>query len=439
MSDALLLRDLSPYNQPLSADDDAWLARIAEIDPRDFRIRIGDTHDDDSEWLPIVQRGPDGKWWAGRFIGSLTVEGRQLVIEPRLGIDVVEAWLDQAFGLAAPPASARHVGTETFILRLMARLWCRSVDNATRHGVPLLRMSERHEGVYVRGKLDVGRTIQLIGSGHQAIASTTHARSLLHPATRAIVCADRSLADRLNSTAEWRTERVRQVLPHLRAAVGSRPRLPSPHELSGVRYTPITLPFKQLATLSRRIASGLGYNATDTSGRDEGLLVDVAELWELFVVNCARQAIPIGMAVEHGTRASRRDYLLRSVDYDKEIGRIKPDILITKADAVVVIIDAKYKRLRNTLERRYGIDQADLYQLAAYSMRFNPTGMAILGYPKTDDDGLATAALYGPWVRGDQTFAFEPLPTRAAACREALTALFASLANEDVPSAHSSD
>jgi 5-methylcytosine-specific restriction enzyme subunit McrC len=189
------------------------------------------------------------------------------------------------------------------------------------------------------------------------------------------------------------------------------------------------LPFKQLASISRRIASGLGYNATDMSGRDEGILVDVAELWELFVVNCTRQAVPAGIAVEHGTHSSRRDFLLRSVEQDRQIGRIKPDVLITKGDVVVAIIDAKYKRLRNTLERPYGIDQADLYQLAAYSMRFKPKGISMLGYPKSDDDDSATAGLYGPWVSDGRTFVFEPLPTQAAACREALTVLLASVAD----------
>ena len=73
-------------------------------------------------------------------------------------------------------------------------------------------------------------------------------------------------------TAEWRTERVRQVLPHLRAGVGSRPRLPTLHEISRVRYTPITLPFKRVALLSHRIASHLGYQRQRRVGPGGGHL-----------------------------------------------------------------------------------------------------------------------------------------------------------------------
>jgi hypothetical protein len=90
-----------------------------------------------------------------------------------------------------------------------------------------------------------------------------------------------------------------------RAGVGARPRLPERHELTRVRYTPITMPFEQAALLSHRIASGLGYvasndegyGASDDEGKAEGILVDVAELWELFVLNCARVGLP-GLQVE---------------------------------------------------------------------------------------------------------------------------------------------
>jgi 5-methylcytosine-specific restriction enzyme subunit McrC len=418
----LTFHDLSPYGGDLTTEDDAWLKVVATLDPREYRIGVDDDRVDD-EWLPVVERGRDGQWWAGRFIGSITIGGRRLVVEPRLGIDIVEAWLDQAFGLVALPASARHATSEAFILRLLARLWCRSVDSATRHGLPLLRLQRRHEGLYVRGRLDVKRTLELIGEGRQTVGSITHDRSLAHPVTRAIVCAERALAERLTATAEWRTERVRQVLPHLRAGVGSRPKLPTLHEISRVRYTPITLPFKQAAFLSHRVASRLGYSVSEKQGDAEGILIDVAELWELFVLNCVRQAAPSGMRVEHGTQAGRSDFLLRSERGDKEIGRLKPDVLVLENGSVVALIDAKYKRLFNSRERPSGVDQADLYQLVAYAMRFKPARFAALAYPRSgsaDVFALSTAERLGPWRSEDQTFLFRCLPTDIGGCRTAL-------------------
>jgi len=421
--------DLSPYRGELTRDDDEWLAKVARINPRDYRIGISGERPDDEEWLPLLERGHDGRWRAGRFIGSMTVEGRRLIIWPRLGIDVIEAWLDQAFGLVAPPTSASHAETDVFIVRLLARLWCRAIDSATRHGLPSLRLPRSHEGLFVRGRLDTRQTVRLLARGQPLVASVTHDRSLDHPVTRTLVRAERALADRLADTAEWRTERVRQVLPHLRAAVGSRPRLPTQFELDSVRYTPITLPFKRAALLSHRIASKLGYSATDEPGAAEGILIDVAELWELFTLNCARQTLPIGYRIEHGTMARRRDYLLRSEEGSHGMGRLKPDILVMQGDQVTAVIDAKYKRLAASQERPNGVDRSDLYQLAAYASRYAPEGVAALVYPHDSDSPPARAEATGPWHSAGTTFEFRRLATDPAACREQLAALLGTAPN----------
>jgi 5-methylcytosine-specific restriction enzyme subunit McrC len=212
-------------------------------------------------------------------------------------------------------------------------------------------------------------------------------------------------------------------LLRLRAAVGSRPKLPTAFELAQVRYTPITLPFKQAALLSHRIASRLGYSATDEASSAEGILVDVAELWELFVLNCARRAVPSALRIEHGTTLGRRDYLLRSKQGERGMGRLKPDVLVLRGDRATAVIDAKYKRLAFAPERPNGVDQADLYQLAAYASRYQPERVAALVYPLDRDAEPARAEALSPWRGGDETFVFRRLPTDAAACREELASL----------------
>lgn len=419
---ALELLDLTRCPQPRTDEDDAFLAKVATLDARTFLVGVADDRGDD-EPARIVQRDGDGCWRAGRYIGSLVLNGRRLVVRPRLGVEVVAEWLDEAFGVAAPPASARHDASEAFLVRLLARLWCRTVDDATRHGLPLLRLAARHEGQFVRGRLDVPGSVALRRQGRPAVASVSHDRSLHHPATRAIVCADRALGRHLGDDA-WRTPRVRQVLPELRSAVGSRPPLPSESELLRVRYTPITLPFRRAALLSHRIARRLGYSASDSSTDAEGLLVDVAELWELFVLRCVRRACPPGLRVEHGTTAGRRDHLLRSTDERYGMGRLKPDVLVLDDKGVVAVLDAKYKRLADTRERPRGVDREDLYQLAAYAGRYAPSLVAALLYPRSGDR-LSTAESAGPWhAHGDGCiFAFRPLPTSAPACAAALALL----------------
>lgn len=105
------------------------------------------------------------------------------------------------------------------------------------------------------------------------------------------------------------------------------------------------------------------------------------------------------------------------------MGRLRPDILVMEGSRVRAVIDAKYKRLHNSRERRDGVDQSDLYQLASYSLRFRPSAYSALLYPLDPGDaaiGSSTAEAHGPWRSEEQRFIFRRLPNTPDACREAL-------------------
>ncbi len=417
----LELLDLSPYDGELTAEDELWLERVrTKVNPGDLTVSLGAADAAEPDFL--VTRAGDGTWFAGRYVGAMTFEGRRLVVKPRLGIHVIEAWLDQVLGIFLPPTSSAPEESEAFIVQLLARVWCRALGGALRHGPPFLRVAESHEGLYVRGRLDLRRTLELRRSGRQAVASTSTLRSLNHTMTRVIVCADRVLAGRLPAKGQWRTEQVRAAMPHMRAAVGNRPSLPSPNDLERVRYTPITLPFKSSVQLSYRIARRIGYTASHEAGAAEGLLLDVAELWELFVLNCTRIAVRAQATVGHGTIAGRRDHLLSSESTGKGLGLLKPDILVEHPRETVAVIDAKYKRLVPSLERPNGVDRADLYQLASYLSRYS-TGsetLGVLAYPHfgaLTPSELSLAEAAGPWqTEAGNHVVFTRLPTEVEGC-----------------------
>jgi 5-methylcytosine-specific restriction enzyme subunit McrC len=217
--------------------------------------------------------------------------------------------------------------------------------------------------------------------------------------SRTLVAAERALTHHIGHD-HWHPPRIDEVLPQLQAAVGARPRLPSERDLRRIRYTPITRAFKQAAELSWRIAKLRGFIASSEEGPAEGLLLDVAELWELFVLNCVRRAA-LDREVEHGTTSASRERLLHSQADDTIVmGRLKPDVLVRRDGHVVAVIDAKYKRLVNTHERPDGVDRADLYQLMAYLARFAPDGKTpgALVYPRDPNQQTQSSAeAHDPW------------------------------------------
>lgn len=63
--------------------------------------------------------------------------------------------------------------------------------------------------------------------------------------------------------------------------------------------------------------------------------------------------------------------------------RLKPDIVLTKGDRVVVM-DTKWKRLTPVAKDNYGISQADMYQMYAYSKKYGASEIWLL-YPYNEN------------------------------------------------------
>jgi 5-methylcytosine-specific restriction enzyme subunit McrC len=423
MRSPAIFRDLSP-RAPLDHDEDEWLARLAaHLEHDDHVLRLaGDARVDDED-DPALHRGPDGNWWAGRFIGELRFEDRELRIEPRLGIDVVGAWLAHALNLTIVPRAATAGSSGPLIAQLLDRVWSAGVADAARHGGPRLRRVLHRDDLFVRGRIDVSATLRHRVNRRPLVGSIRVERDLDNPVARAIVLADRALRSLLPGHPTWRPPMTGELLAQLRGVVGSRPELPEEEDLRRVRYTPITRRFEPIARLSHQIARRRGHLNSATSADASGLLVDVAELWELFLVHCARRAF--GPArVEHGTAERDGAHLLAAIaDPGRRLGRLKPDILIRDVGgALRAVIDAKYKRLRSSRFTPSGVDRGDLYQIASY-LSGHDVPLGALVYPPHEGDE-AIADVHGPWLtRTGQRTTFVRVPAATDAATVALRRL----------------
>ncbi len=153
------------------------------------------------------------------------------------------------------------------------------------------------------------------------------------------------------------------------------------------------------------------------------MLIDVAELWELFLVHCARRAFG-PTRVEHGTFKRDSAYLLQSIAKpERQLGRLSQDILIRDPNGGLAgVIDAKYKRLRSWRDSPSGVDRGDLYQLTSY-LSGHDVPFGALAYPPNDND-QATADLDGPWsTREGQHVRFIRIPADATKATRDLDAL----------------
>ncbi|KXP14340.1 5-methylcytosine restriction system specificity protein McrC [Tsukamurella pseudospumae] len=418
----LTFPDLARADRDPTAEERDWLAVLArETDPVQFTVHLGPSAAADDAG-PVVACDQYGTWRAGRYIGELHRDGRVIEIRPRLGIETIARWAGAALNVRIMPRAGEHTGSHVLIAELLAAAWRSAIVDASRHGPPGIRAPRSHVAEVAKGRIDVARTLRLRAAGRPQIASVSRPKDLDNPITRTIVAADRVLDRRLHRPG-WRGERVEEVLPRLRAAVGTRPALPTHRELAAVRYTPITLPYRRAAELSHQIARHRGLQSRATGDRADGLLIDVAELWELFLVHCARRAF--GAAnVTHGTALSDGGALLRSQqDPARTLGRLYPDIIVGPVGRPIAIIDAKYKPL---VEPR-GVDREDLYQLNAYLGAHveEPLPLGALAYVQfPDQQRAAYAESRGPWRTSvGHEVSFARLPTTEDECVAALRRL----------------
>lgn len=63
---------------------------------------------------------------------------------------------------------------------------------------------------------------------------------------------------------------------------------------------------------------------------------------------------------------------------------LRPDLVVTREDNSVVILDTKWKKLVNDKSINYGISQADMYQMYAYAKKYGTSEIWLL-YPINDE------------------------------------------------------
>ncbi|WP_104190617.1 hypothetical protein [Cryobacterium sp. Y82] len=409
-ADRLVIHDLTSeayWDRRPTAEEQLWLAEIAGLSPEPFVLNAQLEADHEPTIEPILSRDIDG-WRANRYIGEIRHKGRTLEIRPRLGIETITGWISTILNVQVLPRTATHSNdASSAVTQLLAALWRASVLTAGQHALPKSRVKVSSHGLSVHGRLDVAATTRRRAAGHRDLVSTRVVRSYDNAPASAVVLADRYFDQRLAGD-RWRGSRLHEQVAVLRTATGARPKTPTLHEIRTARYTPITVKWRRAAELSWRILNEdpLGVAADDES--THGVLIDVAELWELFVLHCAGLAAK--EPVRHGTNEQVSGHLARStVDPRRTLGRLYPDVLVGE-DPITALLDAKYKRLGGMR----GVDREDLYQLHAYSSTFEAP-IAALAYPATSVD-LPMAERNSPWQTGDGTLSFLTLPTDKDRC-----------------------
>lgn len=131
--------------------------------------------------------------------------------------------------------------------------------------------------------------------------------------------------------------------------------------------------YNQVLSWSRIFLKEKSFTTFTGEDNSKALLFPMERVFESYVTKMvSRVFTPVGWQV---STQDRKYYLF---DEPRKFS-MRPDIVLRKENRTV-IMDTKWKRLKNNAKINYGISQSDMYQMYAYAKKYN-TGEIYLLYP----------------------------------------------------------
>ena len=324
---------------------------------------------------PVFANGPRGSLVAQNFVGVVCLGRRQVEILPKVGGAMRKSLLPMIAGtldlVVDGDPSGRAAEAEESVLEPIIRLFCSELWGAVRRGMIHQYVKREDNLVVMRGKLQVANQLRhnlarvdRLHCEFDEFSQDNNLNRLLKAAVRLLLGVTRSSANARNlSELLFCFQEVADVPPGVASGQGVK------MDRLSERYRPLV----ELALLFLRATTP---DVVSGEGHGFALLFDMNELFEEYVGRQVRAALrPLGFQV---TLQGPKRHLARSASGSPAF-ELRPDIVNSRNGRVTLIIDTKWKRLKEE-ERREGVSSADAYQMFAYAERYDAQDVVLL-YP----------------------------------------------------------
>lgn len=361
----------------------------AGIRARDLLLRA--TADMPFEVLKPTRRGLS----AARAVGLIDAGPYQLEILPKTaaGVDSVQNARRLLVGLLASSTRfARYIDRPGSIAsdrlpvtEAVIRSAVGEIARLLEAGAPRRYYEVTEDSPTLRGRVDFTRLARRVGANDHLIPCRWAPLNRDNPLSRLVLAVLLELQT-LSKSAETLAD-IRQCI----AAMPTVDRVPltghlvdeaTPSALEGA-WTPVVA----LGDLLVRGRSPIPTNVGATKGRT--FVFELDRLFETLL----RHRIPVALrrvGAPLSLASSSAHPLLEDLETGEFRVRLRPDFLFESAGAVVMVGDAKWKRLEPAA-RTLGLGRNDIYQLTAYVARYVVT-RSVLMFPATNE-------LSGGWLR----------------------------------------
>lgn len=147
------------------------------------------------------------------------------------------------------------------------------------------------------------------------------------------------------------------------------------------KFTRLNSRFEPSLLLAKMLLNG--YSSIGNKGDDKSfaILFEMNDVYERYITNLLR--LNLDKYVVHSQHSKYK--LLKNEKTDRDIFSLQPDIVIEIDGKEKLIIDTKWKKIDENLNR-HGVKRDDFYQMYAYLTRYEDVRSAILLYPSSCDE-----------------------------------------------------
>jgi len=146
--------------------------------------------------------------------------------------------------------------------------------------------------------------------------------------------------------------------------------------------------YKEVLPWCRLLLRGQGPTTASGNLNTLTLLYPMERIFEDYVADCVRRNLKQYFPSADSLKSQSRRHFLVENHSGKPIFNLRPDLFVQEDDKCICVMDTKWKLIdSNERSKKYGISQADMYQLYAYGHKYlkdSPTKSLKLIYPLTE-------------------------------------------------------
>lgn len=259
------------------------------------------------------------------------------------------------------------------LYEIFINMYLQEVRQLVKRGIKSAYVTQEDNLKYYKGKLLINQQIRT-NLAHRERFYVTYDEFHPNRAENRLVKATLLKLQKLTSSAENAKE-INQLLTALEMV---EPSLNYQKDFSRVKIDRNTKDYEMLMQWSKVFLMNKSFTTFSGDSTSRALLFPMESVYESYVAQQIRKIFcPDGWEV---SSQDKGHYLF--VEPKRQFA-LRPDIVL-EMDGRTVIMDTKWKSLVDNERINYGISQADMYQMYAYSKKYKTSEIWLL-YPVNDD------------------------------------------------------